>query len=122
MALYECTFITRPDITQGDVNRYTEKFSGIISEQGGKVVKVENWGLRSLAYKIKKNKKGYYVHLGLDAPSAAINELNRNLKISEDVIRSLVVQVEAITEEPSAIMRQATANEAFASDEEPTFV
>ena len=118
MALYECTFITRPDLPQSEVNKYVEKFSGIVGENGGKVLKTEQWGLRNLAYRINKNKKGYYVHMGLDAPHAAIDELDRNMKIAEDIIRHLSIRVDEINDEPSAIMKQASLNEAFLQDEE----
>ncbi len=118
MSFYECTYVTRPDLTQSDINKYIEKFSGIIATGGGRIVKTEQWGLRTLAYRIKKHKKGHYVHLGVEAPHQAVLELERNFKITEDVIRHLSVKVDAISEEPSAIMRQASMNEAFLTTEE----
>lgn len=107
MALYETTFIARQDISQADVNKISEAFTGIIKNNGGKVVKNEYWGLRSMAYKINKNKKGHYVLLGLDAPVAAVKELERNIKLNEDVIRHLTIKVEEIEEGPSAIMNSS---------------
>ena len=117
MALYECTFITRPDLPQPEVNKYVDKFSALVVEGGGKVLKTEHWGLRNLAYRIKKNKKGYYVHMGLEADQSIMLELDRNLKIAEDIIRHLSVRVEEVSDEPSAIMRQASLNEAFLEEE-----
>ncbi len=104
MAFYESTFIARQDLSRADVTRLIETFSNIITENGGKIVKTEYWGLRSLAYKINKNRKGHYAFLGIDAPAAAINELNRNLGINEEVVRTLTVRVDAIEEGQSAIL------------------
>lgn len=104
MAQYENTFITRQDMSKQDVTKLADDFSTIITKNGGKVVKNEYWGLRNLAYKINKSRKGHYVMLGLDAPAAAVKELERNLGINEDVIRSLTVRVEALEEGPSVMM------------------
>lgn len=105
MPLYESTFIARQDISLADVERLTKEFSSIIETNGGKVVKQEQWGLRNLAYIINKNKKGHYVFFGLDAPAAAVKEMERKLGLNEDVIRHLTVRVEAISKEPSAILQ-----------------
>ena len=117
MAFYECTFITRPDLQQSDINKYVEKFSDIITNNGGEIVKTELWGLRNLAYRIKKNKKGYYVHFGLKASPAALSEMERNMKIAEDVIRHLSVKVDEINPELSAIMKQTSLNDAFLEED-----
>ena len=106
MALYEATFIARRDISTQDVTKLTDQFSAIITSNGGKVVKSEYWGLRNMAYRVKKNKKGHYVMLGLDAPSAAVKELERNLHLNEDVIRNLTVRVEEIETAPSAPLKE----------------
>jgi small subunit ribosomal protein S6 len=106
MALYEATFIARRDISTQDVTKLTDQFSAIITSNGGKVVKSEYWGLRNMAYKVKKNKKGHYVMLGLDAPSAAVKELERNLHLNEDVIRNLTIRVEEIEAGPSAPLKE----------------
>lgn len=118
MPLYECTFITRPDIPVGEVNKYVEKFSGIVTENGGKVIKTEYWGLRNLAYRIKKNKKGHYAMLGIEAPAAAVKELERTMGITEDLMRQLTVRVEAISEEPSAVMQQRAYGDTYTPSEE----
>lgn len=108
MPLYESTFVTRQDLSRADVNKITELFSGIVRQQGGKIVKQEYWGLRNLAYRIKKNRKGHYVMLGIDAPHEGVKELERNIGIHEDVIRSLTVRVDAIEEGPSAMMQRTS--------------
>lgn len=118
MPLYECTFITRPDIPVGEVNKYIEKFSGIITENGGKVVKTEYWGLRNLAYRIKKNKKGHYAMLAVEAPAPAVKEMERTMGITEDLMRQLTVRVEAISEEPSAVMQQRAYGDTYSPSEE----
>jgi small subunit ribosomal protein S6 len=105
MALYESVFVARQDLSKQDITRLAETFTKIVTDHGGKVVKNEYWGLRSLAYPINKNKKGHYTLLGLDAPAEALNELTRNLGITEEVIRHMTVRVDAIEEGPSAIIR-----------------
>lgn len=111
MPLYECTFITRPDLPQAEVNKHIDKYSTIIAESGGKVIKTEHWGVRNLAYKIKKNRKGNYVMLGVNAPDAAMKEVERNMKISDDVIRNMTIRVEELNEEPSVVLQQKFASE-----------
>jgi small subunit ribosomal protein S6 len=117
MPLYEATFITRQDMSKQDVTNIAETFSDIIKKNGGKVVKNEYWGLKSLAYKINKSRKGHYTMLCLDAPAAAVKELERNMGISEDVIRSLTIRVEEIEEGPSVMMNQNKRDESFGDAE-----
>jgi len=105
MSLYECVFIARQDISATQVEGLVSQFSGIIEEGGGKVASSEMWGLRSLAYRIKKNRKGHYVLLNLDAPSPAVQEMERIMRLNEDVIRYLTVRVEALEEGPSIVMQ-----------------
>jgi small subunit ribosomal protein S6 len=107
MSLYESTFVTRQDISRADVNKIIDSFTDILKQNGGKVVKNEYWGLRNLAYKIKKNRKGHYVMLAIDASHAAIKELERNMHLHEDVIRTLTVHVNAIEEGPSAMLQKS---------------
>jgi small subunit ribosomal protein S6 len=111
MPLYESTFVTRQDISRPDVNKLVDSFTAIIKQHGGNVVKHEYWGLRNLAYKIKKNRKGHYVMLALDAPHEAVKELERNMRINEDVIRNLTVHVDAIEEGPSAMLQKTGRDE-----------
>lgn len=117
MTAYESTFITRQDMSKQEVTSLTESFSDVIKKNGGEVVKSEYWGLRNLAYKINKSRKGHYTMLALKAPAAAINELNRLMGISEDVIRSLTIRVEEIEEGPSAMMNQNKREESYGDAE-----
>ena len=105
MALYENIFIARQDLTTSQVDGLVERFSSIVTAQNGQVTKKEYWGLRNLAYPIKKNKKGHYVLFNLDAPPAAILEMERNMGLSEDLLRHLTVRVEELETEPSAMMQ-----------------
>ncbi|MBX9700209.1 MAG: 30S ribosomal protein S6, partial [Acetobacteraceae bacterium] len=98
MPLYECVFIARNDVTQQQVETIAEQMSGVLTEAGGEVRKREYWGLRGLAYRIKKNRKGHYMLLGVNAPPAAMQEVERQLGLNEDVLRSLTIRVEAIEE------------------------
>ena len=105
MALYECVFIARQDIGSTQAQALIETFTKIIEENGGSVPKNEYWGLKSLAYRIKKNRKGHYVLLNLDAPHEAISELERQMGLNEDILRSMVVRVDELEEGPSAMMQ-----------------
>jgi small subunit ribosomal protein S6 len=104
MPLYEMTFITRQDVSTHDVDKLTESFIKILEENSGKVVKVEQWGLRDLAYPIKKYNKGYYTFLGIDSGHEAIKEMERRMRLNEDVVRCIVFRVEKIDTEDSAII------------------
>ena len=104
MPLYECVFIARNDITQQQVEAIADQITGLVTEGGGEVKKREYWGLRGLAYRIKKNRKGHYMLLGIDAPPAAVQEARRQLGLHEDVLREMTIRVEAIEEGPSAIL------------------
>lgn len=106
MPLYESTFIARQDLSRQDVSRLADSYTSIIEQNGGKVVKNEYWGLRQLAYKINKSRRGHYTMLGIDAPPAAVKEMERNMGIAEEVIRTLTIRVEEISDEPSPIMNQ----------------
>lgn len=107
MAYYESVFIARQDVTPQQVEQMAEQFAGIITAQGGKVTKTESWGLRNLAYKINKNRKGHYVLMNLDAPAAAVHELERNLRINEDILRFMTVKVDELENGPSIMMRKS---------------
>ena len=107
MPLYESTFITRPELSRQDITKLVESISAIIAQGGGKVVKDEYWGLRTLAYKINKSRRGHYVMLGIDAPAPALKEMERNLRHNEDVVRLLTIRVDEISSEPSVMMQQS---------------
>jgi len=108
MALYENVFIARQDVPATQVETLTTQFSELITAQGGTVSKKEYWGLRSLTFRIKKNRKGHYTLLNIDAPSAAVKELERTMSINEDIIRFLTVRVDALEEGPSAVMQRSS--------------
>ncbi|MCL4164508.1 UNVERIFIED_CONTAM: hypothetical protein GTU68_003793, partial [Idotea baltica] len=97
--------IARQDIQPQQVDAITDQFAKIVTDNGGKVAKTESWGLRTLAYRIKKYKKGHYVHLNLDAPHAAIAELERNARLHEDVIRYMTIRVDEFEEGDSIMLR-----------------
>lgn len=102
MPLYECVLIARSEITQQQVDEIADGVIAQVEADGAQVKKREYWGLRSLAYRIRKNRKGHYVLLGLDAPSAAVSEMERQLHLNEDILRFMTVKVETIDDEPSA--------------------
>ena len=104
MALYENVFIARQDIAASQVDALIERFEGVITANGGKDTKKENWGLRALAYRMNKNRKGYYVLFNIDAPAKALIELERQMRFDEDVIRYLSVRVDELEEGPSAML------------------
>jgi small subunit ribosomal protein S6 len=106
MPLYEHVFLARQDLAQAQVDALAENATRIITENGGRVVKTETWGLRSLAYRISKNRKAHYVLLDIEAPAGVIAELERQTQISEDVIRYMTIKVDAHEQGPSAMMRR----------------
>jgi small subunit ribosomal protein S6 len=111
MRAYEHTFIARQDLSPQQAQALAETYAGVITEHGGEVTKTEYWGLRNLAYRIKKNRKGHYLHLNLRAPAAAIDEIERQERLSDDVIRYLTVRVDELEEGPSVIMQARSTRE-----------
>jgi small subunit ribosomal protein S6 len=106
MALYEHVYIARPDLTSQQVEALNEQFKTTIANLGGSVGKVEYWGVKSLAYRIKKNRKAHFTLINVDAPAAALAEAERQWSISEDVLRFMTVRVEALEDGPSAMLRK----------------
>ena len=106
MALYEHVFLARQDVSAQQVDALVEQYKGVLESLGGKVGRVENWGLKSLTYRIKKNRKAHYALMDIDAPAAAIHEMERQMRINEDVLRYMTVAVEAHEEGPSAMMQK----------------
>ncbi len=106
MALYEHVFLARQDLSQQQVDELVERFKGVITAGGGSVGRVENWGLKSLTYRVKKNRKAYYTLLDLTCPPAALNEMERQMGLSEDVLRFMTVKVEKHEDGPSAMMQK----------------
>ena len=104
MPLYECVLIARNDVTQQQVETVADTIATDLETDGGSVKKREYWGLRSLAYRVKKNRKGHYMLLGLEAKPTFVTEMERLLRLNEDVLRFMTIRVEEITDEPSAIL------------------
>jgi small subunit ribosomal protein S6 len=107
MPLYEHVFLARQDVSQTQVEALTKEFTDVIEELQGKVTKTEYWGLRSLTFKIKKNRKAHYTLLNIDAPSAAVVEMERRMGISTDILRFITVRVEEHETEPSIQLRKS---------------
>ena len=105
MAFYESIIVIRQDVSSSDVDKIADDFMKIIKEHNGNVLKTEYWGLRTLAYEIKNNKKGHYYFMGIEADNALVKELGRKIKLSESVIRSSLVKAKEISKEPSPILR-----------------
>ena len=111
MPMYEHVFLARQDLANAQVDAISEAFTKIITDGNGRVAKNEYWGLRSLAYRIKKNRKAHYVMFNIDAPPAAISELERQVGLSEDILRFMTVRVDTMEEGPSAMMRRNESRE-----------
>ena len=111
MPLYEHVFLARQDISQAQVEALTKEYSDVITEGGGKVGKTEYWGLKTVAFKIKKNRKAHYSLMNLDAPPAAIAEMERRMGLSPDVIRFITIRVDEHETEPSIQMRKTDRDE-----------
>ena len=105
MALYESVFLARQDISNAQVDQLTDQFSEIVTNFGGTVAKKEYWGVRKLSYRIKKNRKAHYVLFNIDAPSEAIQEMERNMRLNEDILRYMTLRVDEHEEGPSVIMQ-----------------
>ena len=104
MALYESVIIGRQDLTPGQFETLLEKFIAVIQSFKGEIKKRENWGIRNLAYKINKNRKGHYTLLNIDGPPEAIQEYERLMRLDEDVIRFLTIKIKSVNEKPSPLM------------------
>jgi len=111
MRFYEHTFIARQDLSSQQAQALADTFAGVLSEHGGEVAKLEYWGLRNLAYRIRKNRKGHYLHMCLKAPAEAVEELERQERYSDDVIRHLTVKVDELDDKPSILMQVRSSRE-----------
>jgi small subunit ribosomal protein S6 len=107
MPLYEHVFLARQDVSAQQVEELTAQLTGVIEQLGGKVVKLEQWGVKSLSYRVRKNRKAHFTFLNVDAPSAALSEIERQERLNEDVLRYLTIRVDEFEEGPSAMMRKS---------------
>ena len=123
MPYYESVFIARQDASAGQVDGIADAFGELIGSHGGRVTKREYWGLRNLAYRIKKNRKGHFVLFNIDAPAAAVQEFERNMRLHEDILRYLTIRVDELDDTPSPMMqgrsRERAARERRDREERP---
>jgi small subunit ribosomal protein S6 len=106
MPLYEHVFMARQDVTSQQVEAMVDQYRGVIEQNGGKIEKTEMWGVKSLAYRINKNRKAHFTLFNLDAPAPAVAEMERQMRINEDILRFMTVRVEELETEPSAMMQK----------------
>ncbi len=118
MALYEHVFLARQDVSGQRVDELVDQYKGLIESGGGSVSKAEYWGLKSLAFRIKKNRKAHYTLMNINAPHAAVAEMERQMGINEDVLRFLTVKVEGLEDEPSVQMQKKERDERRRRDRE----
>ena len=111
MPLYESVFIVRQDVSAQHVEGLSERYTEMIQENGGQVAKSEYWGLKNLAYRVKKNRKGHYMMFNIDGPPAAVGEFERNMRLSEDVLRYMTIRVDEFEEGPSAMIRNKSGRD-----------
>jgi small subunit ribosomal protein S6 len=111
MPLYEHVFLARQDVTPQQVETFVDQYKGVIEQNGGQIAKTELWGVKSLAYRIKKNRKAHFAMFNLDAPPAAVAEMERQMRINEDILRFMTVRVDAFEEGPSVMMQKRERDE-----------
>jgi small subunit ribosomal protein S6 len=111
MPLYEHVFLARQDASPQQVEELTAQLTGVVEQMGGKITKNEYWGVKGLSFRMRKNRKAHFTLLNVDAPPAALNEIERLERLNEDVLRYLTVRVEALEEGPSAMMRKSERDE-----------
>jgi small subunit ribosomal protein S6 len=111
LPLYECVFITRQDISAPQVDSLADHFTKVVEEGGGAVAKREYWGLRNLSFRIRKNRKGHYMLLNIDSAAPAVHEMERQMRLNEDIVRHLTVRVEELQEGPSAMMQSRASRD-----------
>ena len=104
MAIYECVYIARQELTAAQAEQLSKDLAKIVASNNGEIKSQEYWGLRNLAYKIRKNRKGHYTMFHIDAPSSTIEELERNMRLNEDILRYLTVKIDNLPEGPSVMM------------------
>ncbi len=119
MALYENVFIARQDMSPAQVENLADDYASVMESLGGKVEKREHWGLKTLAYRIKKNRKGHYVLFNFDASGDAVQELERRMRLSEDVLRYLTIRIDAVDERPSVMLQARPRDDRGRRDQRP---
>jgi small subunit ribosomal protein S6 len=107
MPLYEHVFLARQDVSAQQVEELTTQLKGVIEQMGGKITKLEQWGVKTLSYRLRKNRKAHFTFMNVDAPPAALNEIERQERLNEDVLRYLTVRVDEHEEGPSAMLRKS---------------
>jgi small subunit ribosomal protein S6 len=118
MALYEHVFLARQDVSGQRVDELVEQYKGVLEAGGGKVGKTEYWGLKSLTFRINKNRKAHFTLMNLDAPHSAVTEMERQMRINEDVLRFLTVKVDELEDEPSVQMQKKERDDRRRRDRE----
>lgn len=118
MALYEHVFLTRQDVSGQRVDELVEQFKGVVEAGGGTIGKTEYWGLKSLAFRINKNRKAHYTLMNIDAPHQAVTEMERQMRINEDVLRFLTIRVDELDDAPSVQMQKKERDERRRRDRE----
>ena len=104
MAIYECVYIARQELTAAQTEQLSKDLTKIVSSNSGEIKKQEYWGLRNLAYKIRKNRKGHYTMFHIEAPASTIEELERNMRLNEDILRYLTLKIDKLPDGPSVMM------------------
>lgn len=121
MPFYETVFIARQDFTDVQVKELSDGYQKIITDAGGKIHRIENWGLRSLAYKIQKNKRGHYVAIEMDAPAPAIHEMERTMRLNEDILRFMTIRNNELSKGASVVMDKSSRDTGEESDEKKPY-
>ena len=111
MPLYEHIFMARQDVTPQQVETMVDQYKGVIEQNGGTVEKTEMWGVKSLAYRIKKNRKAHFTMFNLNAPAPAVAEMERQMRINEDILRFMTIKVDELETEPSVMMQKRDRDE-----------
>ena len=111
MPLYEHIFMARQDVTPQQVEAMVDQYKGVIEQNGGSVDKTEMWGVKSLAYRIKKNRKAHFTMFNISAPAPAVAEMERQMRISEDILRFMTIRVDELESEPSVMMQKRDRDE-----------
>ncbi len=119
MAYYENVFVARQDMSPAQVESLADSYATLIQESGGEVLKREHWGLKTLAYRIKKNRKGHYVMFDMSAEAAAVLEMERQMRLSEDVIRFMTIRIDEVPEAPSPMMSRRDRDDRRRRDDRP---